>query len=182
MRYGLAGGAGTCAVVMLQCPAAIAVRFVPSARARVVCYAQPVDHLGKTATVVELGTTLCSRDELESMLAKLRTKYTPSSYHLLKLNCNDFSLELARFLLPPDDGAYPAWILQVPRSIETSKVGKELQVQLDKLKKDDNAAGAEAQEMVVHSVLRLAMTEQFLPFLAKRERHVQESKSYCVLC
>jgi hypothetical protein len=69
-------------------------------------------HFGPPHTKLLLGRTRLGRDVFEDYLGGLAPRFTAGSYHLIENNCNNFSNELATFLLGT---GIPQDILDLPR-------------------------------------------------------------------
>lgn len=70
--------------------------------------------------VVELGTTYVPQDVFESYLEEIGPRYTAETYSLLAHNCNNFSNEVAQFLV---GASIPDYILQLPNEVMSTPMG-----------------------------------------------------------
>ena len=73
---------------------------------------------GKPLKVVELGVTYLPKDVFEEyLLQEISARYTVETYRLLHHNCNNFSNELAHFLV---GCSIPEFILSLPEEVMDS--------------------------------------------------------------
>ncbi|XP_042015330.1 desumoylating isopeptidase 1-like [Salvia splendens] len=70
--------------------------------------------------VIDLGTTHVPQDVFEVYLDDIGTRYTAETYSLLTHNCNNFSNEVAQFLV---DASIPDYILNLPNEVLSSPMG-----------------------------------------------------------
>ncbi|KIV87899.1 hypothetical protein PV11_03415 [Exophiala sideris] len=85
-------------------------------------------HHGRPMQVVELGKTDLPVDVVEEYIQSLAEIYTPESYDLFLHNCNNFSQDLAMFLVGksiPDD------IRNLPETFLKTPIGQMLRGQID---------------------------------------------------
>ncbi|KAF5746330.1 putative PPPDE thiol peptidase family protein [Tripterygium wilfordii] len=75
---------------------------------------------GKPIKVVELGITHVPQDVFEMYLHEISPRYTAETYSLLTHNCNNFSNEVAQFLVGT---TIPDYILQLPNEVMSSPMG-----------------------------------------------------------
>ncbi|KAG0486677.1 hypothetical protein HPP92_008772 [Vanilla planifolia] len=80
------------------------------------------DPVGKTPygspiRVVELGVTHVPKEVFEDYLQEISSRYTSETYRLLSHNCNNFSNEVAQFLV---ETSIPDYILQLPNEVMNS--------------------------------------------------------------
>ncbi|KAL8139032.1 hypothetical protein V2J09_005033 [Rumex salicifolius] len=75
---------------------------------------------GTPMRVVELGVTHVPQDIFESYLEEISPRYTAETYSLMKHNCNNFSNEVAQFLVGI---SIPDYILQLPNEVMSSPMG-----------------------------------------------------------
>lgn len=75
---------------------------------------------GTPMRVVELGVTHVPQDVFESYLEEISPRYTAETYSLLTHNCNNFSNEVAQFLVGT---SIPDYILQLPNEVMNSPMG-----------------------------------------------------------
>ncbi|PKA59223.1 DeSI-like protein [Apostasia shenzhenica] len=72
---------------------------------------------GKPIRVVELGVTHVPKEVFEDYLQEISPRFTPETYRLLSHNCNNFSNEVAQFLVGT---SIPDYILQLPNEVTNS--------------------------------------------------------------
>ncbi|KAK4775061.1 hypothetical protein SAY86_009996 [Trapa natans] len=75
---------------------------------------------GTPLRVVELGVTHVPQDVFEMYLEEISPRYTAETYSLLTHNCNNFSNEVAQFLVGV---SIPDYILQLPNEVMSSPMG-----------------------------------------------------------
>uniref|UniRef100_A0A2P2M4F0 PPPDE domain-containing protein n=1 Tax=Rhizophora mucronata TaxID=61149 RepID=A0A2P2M4F0_RHIMU len=75
---------------------------------------------GTPIKVVDLGITHVPQDVFEMYLQEIRPHYTAETYSLLTHNCNNFSNEVAQFLV---GAMIPDYILQLPNEVMNSPMG-----------------------------------------------------------
>ena len=75
---------------------------------------------GRPLRVVELGVTHLPREVFEDYLRAIATRYTAETYRLLTHNCNNFSNEVAQFLV---GAGIPDYILNLPAEVMSSPMG-----------------------------------------------------------
>ncbi|XP_057437039.1 uncharacterized protein LOC130729337 [Lotus japonicus] len=75
---------------------------------------------GAPLRVVELGVTHVPKDVFEMYLQEISPRYLPETYSLLTHNCNNFSNEIAQFLV---GSTIPEYILQLPNEVMSSPMG-----------------------------------------------------------
>ncbi|KAK9726532.1 hypothetical protein RND81_05G221800 [Saponaria officinalis] len=75
---------------------------------------------GTPMKVVELGVTHIPQDVFEGYLEEISPRYTAATYSLLTHNCNNFSNEVAQFLV---GATIPDYILQLPNEVMNSPMG-----------------------------------------------------------
>ncbi|GMH20413.1 hypothetical protein Nepgr_022254 [Nepenthes gracilis] len=75
---------------------------------------------GTPIRVEELGVTHIPQDVFESYLEEISPRYTAETYSLLTHNCNNFSNEVAQFLVGT---SIPDYILQLPNEVLSSPMG-----------------------------------------------------------
>lgn len=69
---------------------------------------------------IPLGDTDVPRDRLDQFLRDVSPRFTEATYDLLRHNCNNFSDELARFLL---GRGIPQYILDLPNEVLSTPFG-----------------------------------------------------------
>ncbi|KAH7576341.1 hypothetical protein JRO89_XS01G0039400 [Xanthoceras sorbifolium] len=75
---------------------------------------------GTPLRVVELGVTQVPQDVFEIYLQEISPRYTAETYSLLTHNCNNFSNEVAQFLVGV---TIPEYILNLPNEVMGSPMG-----------------------------------------------------------
>ncbi|KAE8681734.1 solute carrier family 35 member F5-like isoform X1 [Hibiscus syriacus] len=75
---------------------------------------------GKPIRVIDLGVTHVPEDVFEMYLQEISPRYTAETYSLLTHNCNNFSNEVAQFLV---GSGIPDYILQLPNEVMSSPMG-----------------------------------------------------------
>ncbi|OIW07563.1 hypothetical protein TanjilG_08450 [Lupinus angustifolius] len=75
---------------------------------------------GVPLKVVELGVTHVPKDVFEMYLQEISPWYTAEAYSLLTHNCNNFSNEVAQFLI---GATIPEYILNLPNEVMSSPMG-----------------------------------------------------------
>ncbi|KAK4944606.1 hypothetical protein LTR10_016040 [Elasticomyces elasticus] len=106
-------------------------------------------HHGRPMQVVDLGKTDLPVDVVEEYIHSLAEIYTPESYDLFLHNCNNFSQDLAMFLVGksiPDD------IRNLPETFLKTPIGQMLRGQIDQsMRKMTQAPDAVAGQNVASS-------------------------------
>lgn len=75
---------------------------------------------GTPLRVIDLGVTHVPKDMFEQYLQEISPRYTAETYSLLKHNCNNFSNEVAQFLV---GATIPEYILELPNEVINSPMG-----------------------------------------------------------
>lgn len=75
---------------------------------------------GTPLKVVELGTTQLPKEVFEDYLNEIGPRYTQATYNVLRHNCNNFSEEIAQFLV---GSGIPEHILGLPDEVMNSPMG-----------------------------------------------------------
>ncbi|KAL2336865.1 hypothetical protein Fmac_011311 [Flemingia macrophylla] len=75
---------------------------------------------GTPLRVVDLGITHVPKDVFETYLQEISPRYLPETYSLLTHNCNNFSNEVAQFLVGV---SIPEYILRLPSEVMSSPMG-----------------------------------------------------------
>ncbi|KAL5996981.1 hypothetical protein ACLOJK_007907 [Asimina triloba] len=75
---------------------------------------------GTPIKVVDLGVTHVPKDIFEEYLQEISPRYTAETYSLLRHNCNNFSNEVAQFLVGV---TIPDYILNLPNEVLSSPMG-----------------------------------------------------------
>ncbi|KAF9253298.1 hypothetical protein DTO006G1_1017 [Penicillium roqueforti] len=85
-------------------------------------------HHGQPMEVVKLGTTELPNEVIEEYLGSLATIYTPESYDLFLHNCNNFTQDLAMFLVGK---SIPDHIINLPRTFLETPFGQMMKPQIE---------------------------------------------------
>jgi hypothetical protein len=75
---------------------------------------------GRPVRVVDLGVTHLPREVFEDYLRDIAPRYTAETYRLMTHNCNNFSNEVAQFLV---GAGIPEYILSLPQEVMSSPGG-----------------------------------------------------------
>lgn len=75
---------------------------------------------GTPIRVLDLGVTHVPKDVFEMYLQEISPRYTEHTYSLLTHNCNNFSNEVAQFLVGAN---IPEYILNLPNEVINSPMG-----------------------------------------------------------
>ncbi|OAY70371.1 Desumoylating isopeptidase 1, partial [Ananas comosus] len=75
---------------------------------------------GSPIRVIELGITQVPQEVFEDFLQDISSRYTAETYRLLSHNCNNFSNEVAQFLVGT---TIPDYILNLPNEVISSPMG-----------------------------------------------------------
>ncbi|KAJ4842313.1 hypothetical protein Tsubulata_026593 [Turnera subulata] len=75
---------------------------------------------GRPLKAVDLGVTHVPQDVFEMYLQEISPRYTAETYQLLTHNCNNFSNEVAQFLV---GATIPDYILELPNEVLSSPMG-----------------------------------------------------------
>ncbi|KAI4963184.1 hypothetical protein ZWY2020_017025 [Hordeum vulgare] len=75
---------------------------------------------GRPVRVVDLGVTHLPREVFEDYLRDIAPRYTAATYSLLTHNCNNFTNEVAQFLV---GAGIPDYILNLPNEVLSSPMG-----------------------------------------------------------
>ncbi|XP_010940729.1 uncharacterized protein [Elaeis guineensis] len=75
---------------------------------------------GTPLRVIELGVTHVPKEVFEEYLREIGPRYTAETYKLLSHNCNNFSNEVAQFLVGT---TIPDYILNLPNEVMNSPMG-----------------------------------------------------------
>ena len=86
-------------------------------------------HHGRPMEIVQMGRTDLPMDVIEDYIDSLAQIYTPESYDLFLHNCNNFTQDLAMFLLGMD---IPQHISSLPQRFLETPVGQMLRGQIDR--------------------------------------------------
>ena len=104
-------------------------------------------HHGRPMSVVDMGKTELPVDVVEEYIDSLEQIYTPESYDLFLHNCNNFTQDLAMFLVGK---SIPEEITSLPETFLSTPIGQMLRTQLDQSMRTmtqapDAASGRDAQ-------------------------------------
>ncbi|KAL8262009.1 hypothetical protein R6Q59_026058 [Mikania micrantha] len=75
---------------------------------------------GTPLRVIDLGVTHVPKEVFEMYLQEISPRYTQETYSLMKHNCNNFSNEVAQFLV---GCCIPDYILNLPNEVMSSPMG-----------------------------------------------------------
>jgi desumoylating isopeptidase 1 len=87
-------------------------------------------HLGQPMERLHLGRTELPTEVIIEYVDSLRSVFTPEAYDLFRHNCNNFSNDLAMFLLGK---GIPERISNMPQAVLDSPFGRMLQPQLENM-------------------------------------------------
>jgi hypothetical protein len=90
--------------------------------------------------MLSLGNTTKTRAELETWLETIRHRYTQQTYDLINHNCNNFSDEVAKWLMSRDTGI-PAFIVDLPRTIFSTPMGAMIRPMIEGMQNQVNNMG-----------------------------------------
>ncbi|ETN44999.1 uncharacterized protein HMPREF1541_09875 [Cyphellophora europaea CBS 101466] len=118
-------------------------------------------HHGRPMKVVKLGTTDLPLDVIEEFLQSLESIYTPESYDLFVHNCNNFSQDLAMFMVGK---SIPDEIRSLPETFLRTPIGQMLRGQIDQSMRTmtqapDAVAGANAPRPRANGTASHALTK-----------------------
>ncbi|CAN6486224.1 unnamed protein product [Victoria cruziana] len=85
---------------------------------------------GTPMKVIDLGVTYVPKDLFEHYLEDISPRYTAETYNLLRHNCNNFSNEVAQFLIGV---SIPDYILQLPNEVMSSPMGALIMPMIERL-------------------------------------------------
>ncbi|CAL5056415.1 unnamed protein product [Urochloa decumbens] len=101
---------------------------------------------GRPMRVVDLGVTHIPREMFEDYLREIAPRYTAETYRLLTHNCNNFSNEVAQFLV---GSGIPEYILNLPSEVMSSPMGPLLMPMIQNLESTlRNNAAPQATQFV----------------------------------
>ncbi|GAB9474375.1 Peptidase [Globisporangium polare] len=90
--------------------------------------------------VIPLGTTSVPIERFEDFLRQISPRFTAATYDLLNNNCNNFSNELALFLLGV---GIPQHILDLPNEALSTPLGAMLRPMIENMQREMNATGTQ---------------------------------------
>ncbi|DBA03357.1 TPA: hypothetical protein N0F65_004634 [Lagenidium giganteum] len=88
--------------------------------------------------VVPLGTTDIPQERFEAFLREINHRFTAATYDLLNNNCNNFSNELANFLLGK---SIPQHIIDLPNEALSTPLGAMLRPAIENMQREMQATG-----------------------------------------
>ncbi|XP_071723316.1 uncharacterized protein [Rutidosis leptorrhynchoides] len=132
---------------------------------------------GTPIKAVDLGFTYVPKDVFEMFLQEISPRYTAESYSLLTHNCNNFSNEVANFLVSK---GIPEYILQLPTEVMSSPMGAVILPMLQNLETTLKAGAVpQAPQFIPTSASRpsqpLSSASRSIPSLAQAKE--KETKS-----
>ena len=80
-------------------------------------------HFGRPMQVIPMGETHIPEELLQEFLAEISPRFTMHTYNLLRWNCNNFSNEVAQFLVGKE---IPSHILSLPDDVMNTPLGQQL--------------------------------------------------------
>ena len=92
------------------------------------CGAPGGTHFGRPIQVVQLGETHIPRDVFDEFLVEISPRFTMQTYNLLRHNCNNFSNEVANFLVGT---GIPQHILSLPDEVLSTPFGQQMMPMLN---------------------------------------------------
>jgi hypothetical protein len=87
------------------------------------CGAPGGTHFGRPLRTIDLGETHIPEDLFETFLIELSPRFTAQTYNLLRWNCNNFSDEIAHFLVGV---GIPRHIVDLPNEVMSTPLGQQL--------------------------------------------------------
>ncbi|TXT11679.1 uncharacterized protein COLE_02089 [Cutaneotrichosporon oleaginosum] len=93
-------------------------------------------HHGTPVQVIDCGDTHIDDDTFQEYLQSLSDLYTPSAYHLMEFNCNNFTADVIGFLT---GSTIPAWITGLPAEFLSTPLGQALKPSIDQMFQGSNA-------------------------------------------
>lgn len=85
-------------------------------------------HFGRPVQVIEMGETFVPRDLFDEFLVDISPRFTMHTYNLLRHNCNNFSNEVANFLV---GSSIPQHILDLPDEVLSTQFGQQMMPMLN---------------------------------------------------
>ena len=80
-------------------------------------------HFGRPMQVIDLGATHIPREVFDEFLVDIAPRFTMQTYNLLRHNCNNFSDEVAQFLVGE---GIPRHIVDLPNEVMNTPFGQQL--------------------------------------------------------
>ena len=80
-------------------------------------------HFGRPLQVIDLGETHIPRELFDEFLVDVAPRFTMHTYNLLRHNCNNFSDEVANFLVGE---GIPRHIVDLPDEVMSTPLGQQL--------------------------------------------------------
>lgn len=102
-------------------------------------------HFGRPMQVIDLGATHIPREVFDEFLVDIAPRFTMQTYNLLRHNCNNFSDEVAQFLVGE---GIPRHIVDLPNEVMNTPFGQQLMPMLsmmDAQMRTASEAGASGQ-------------------------------------
>jgi hypothetical protein len=102
-------------------------------------------HFGRPMQVIDLGATHIPREVFDEFLVEIAPRFTMQTYNLLRHNCNNFSDEVAQFLVGE---GIPRHIVDLPNEVMNTPFGQQLMPMLsmmDAQMRTVSEAGASGQ-------------------------------------
>ncbi|OQR92532.1 PPPDE peptidase domain-containing protein, partial [Thraustotheca clavata] len=103
--------------------------------------AQVAETYGNPYQVIEMGNTQVPQSEFIAFLQEIQPRFTAATYNLLSNNCNNFSNEVANFLLGEN---IPQHILELPERVLSTPMGAMFRPMVEELQ------GRMAQNIQMH--------------------------------
>jgi hypothetical protein len=132
---------------------------------------------GRPLRTVELGVTHIPREVFEDYLRDIAPRYTAETYRLLTHNCNNFSHEVAQFLVGTGAGV-PDYILNLPAEVMSSPMGPLIMPMIQNLESTLRSNNApQATQFVPTPASVSAPAKQEAPAPAPAEKASKEATS-----
>ncbi|KAK3021650.1 hypothetical protein RJ639_046374 [Escallonia herrerae] len=127
---------------------------------------------GSPMRVVDLGVTHVPKDVFEMYLQEIGPRYTAETYSLLSHNCNNFSNEVAQFLV---GATIPDYILNLPNEVMNSPMGALMMPMIQQLETTLRAGAVPQAPQFRPSTLPTALQPANKQNKPLRGSHVQSS-------
>ena len=85
-------------------------------------------HFGRPLQVIDVGETHIPREVFDEFLVEISPRFTMQTYNLLRHNCNNFSNEVANFLV---GASIPQHILDLPDDVLSIPFGQQMMPMLN---------------------------------------------------
>lgn len=112
---------------------------------------------GTPLRVVDLGVTHLPEDVFQSFLQDISPQYTAETYSLLTHNCNNFSNEVAQFLVGEP---IPDYILNLPNEVMSSPMGALMLPMIQQMESTLRAGAVPQAPMFKPAVAENALSEE----------------------